>query len=140
MDSDVVAGRLTTRSGRQGLALIFLAALAALTMAIAAPAQAAPNVGTAWGANKEGQLGDGTTEGPEKCGAEAHACSTTPVAVSNLSGVTAVSAGGGETETSAWGLALLEDGTVMAWGRNVDKELGNGTTTNSDVPVAVKGR
>jgi alpha-tubulin suppressor-like RCC1 family protein len=124
---------------RRGSALILVAILASLTMAITASAQAAPIVVKAWGANSDGQLGDGTTEGPEKCGSEPQACSTTPVEVSKLTGVTEMSAGGGETENSGWGLALLENGTVMAWGRNADKELGNGTQPNSDVPVAVNG-
>jgi hypothetical protein len=34
---------------------------------------------------------------------------------------------------------LLADGTVMAWGQNSSGELGNGTTTDSNVPVAVSG-
>ena len=36
-------------------------------------------------------------------------------------------------------LALKSNGTVWAWGNNVDGELGNGTTTNSNVPIAVAG-
>jgi alpha-tubulin suppressor-like RCC1 family protein len=124
---------------RRGSALILAAIVATLTMAMTASAQAAPIVAKAWGANSDGQLGDGTTEGPEKCGSEPQACSTTPVEVSKLTGVTEMSAGGGETENSGWGLALLENGTVMAWGRNADKELGNGTQPNSDVPLVVSG-
>ncbi len=34
--------------------------------------------------------------------------------------------------------ALLEDGTVRCWGRNADGELGNGSTLESKVPVAVR--
>jgi Regulator of chromosome condensation (RCC1) repeat len=34
-------------------------------------------------------------------------------------------------------LAVLKNGTVMAWGYNEKGELGDGTETNSDVPVAV---
>jgi alpha-tubulin suppressor-like RCC1 family protein len=48
-----------------------------------------------------------------------------------LSGVKAIAAGG------ALALALLSDGTVVAWGGNSGGQLGNGTFTNSDVPVQV---
>jgi hypothetical protein len=114
--------------------------VAALTMAIAAPAQATPNTAKAWGSNKSGQLGNGTTEGPEKCIRERElvGCSATPVEVSKLSGVTAISGGGG-FQGAAHSLALLENGTVMAWGENNVGQLGTGTETSSDVPVAVKG-
>ena len=54
--------------------------------------------------------------------------------VKGLSGVTAISAGGRD------GLALLSNGTVMAWGSNTVGELGNGSTVaDSDVPVPVRG-
>jgi alpha-tubulin suppressor-like RCC1 family protein len=117
--------------------LVLAAIVAALSMAIAAPAQAhAPNLAKAWGINTRGELGDGTTTGPEKCGPPEmqEACSTTPVAVSGLSGVVAV-AGGPVASFSNVGLALLEGGTVMAWGGG---NLGNGKGQSvSDVPVAV---
>jgi alpha-tubulin suppressor-like RCC1 family protein len=77
----------------------------------------------AWGANKSGQLGDGGTNE-----------SDVPVAVTSLGGaVTKISAGG------EFNLALLANGKVMAWGRNEFGELGDGSTTNSDVPVPVQG-
>jgi Regulator of chromosome condensation (RCC1) repeat len=123
---------------RRGPTLILAAIIAALTMATASSAQATTNVGKAWGRNASGELGDGTTTGPETCGPFASPCSTVPVAVSKLSGVTAVAAGGTEVG-GVHGLALLEGGTVMAWGANSSGQLGNGTTTNSDVPVAVSG-
>jgi alpha-tubulin suppressor-like RCC1 family protein len=85
----------------------------------------------AWGENDFGQLGNGTTTGPSSCNGQA--CGRTPVEVSALSGVTAVAAGGSHS------LALLSNGTVMAWGENNFGQLGDGTTTNSDVPVAVSG-
>jgi alpha-tubulin suppressor-like RCC1 family protein len=90
----------------------------------------------AWGLNGSGQLGDGTTEGPESCGSingEPLYCSRTPVPVSGLSNVAAISAGGNHS------LALLNDGTVKAWGANSNGQLGIGTTSGSDVPVAVSG-
>jgi hypothetical protein len=93
-----------------------------------------------WGENSSGELGNGTTTGPETCantnplfGGDV-ACSTTPVAVSGLSGVTAISAGGAGSAC-----ALLSSGTVDCWGANTFGELGNGTTTSSSVPVAVSG-
>jgi alpha-tubulin suppressor-like RCC1 family protein len=76
----------------------------------------------AWGANGDGQLGDGTTTNRD-----------VPVAVSGLTGVIAVGAGG------AHSLALLSNGTVMAWGANEWGQLGDGTTKDRHVPVAVGG-
>jgi alpha-tubulin suppressor-like RCC1 family protein len=85
----------------------------------------------AWGDNYNGQLGDGTKAGPETC--DGKPCSTVPVPVSGLTGVTAVSAG--------WvhSLALLSDGSVMAWGEGPDGQLGNGTAGESDIPVEASG-
>jgi alpha-tubulin suppressor-like RCC1 family protein len=82
----------------------------------------------AWGYNLFGQVGDGSTTN-----------SDAPTAVAGvggsgtLSGVTAIAAG------SYHSLALGAGGTVDAWGYNPDGELGNGSTTNSDVPVTVEG-
>ena len=52
--------------------------------------------------------------------------------VQGLTGVTAIAAG------SLFSLALLANGTVMAWGDNREGALGDGTLRNSSVPVAVK--
>jgi YD repeat-containing protein len=87
----------------------------------------------AWGDNSGGQLGDGTTTGPEKCEEERVACSTFPVEVKELTNVKAIAEGGTHS------LALLENGTVMAWGENYDGQLGDGNQTSTDTPVAVKG-
>jgi hypothetical protein len=84
-----------------------------------------------WGWNEFGQLGDGTSSGPERC--NNMACSRTPVTVSGLSGVTAVSAGNDHS------LALLSGGTVMSWGLNQYGQLGNGSTNGSSAPVSVTG-
>jgi len=85
----------------------------------------------AWGANSEGQLGQGSHSGPESCGV---ACSKTPLTVPGLSGVTAISARGNHV------LALLENGTVEAWGgSNGHGQIGDGTTVEKDSPVAVGG-
>ena len=74
----------------------------------------------AWGANGEGQLGDGTTTSR-----------LTPVQVANLTNVTAIAAGG------AHSLALKADGGVWAWGRNAEGQLGDGTLTRRVRPVRV---
>ena len=79
-----------------------------------------------WGWNNYGQLGiNSTTE------------SEVPVQVEDstgttfLTGVTAIAAG-------EWhSLALTSTGAVWAWGYNGNGELGNGTTTNSSLPVQV---
>jgi len=81
----------------------------------------------AWG-NNGGQLGNGTTTN-----------SPVPVKVKGvggtgeLSGIKTISAG------TSYSLALGNDGSVYAWGSNYYGQLGNGTTTNSSVPVKVKG-
>lgn len=79
----------------------------------------------AWGANGlEGALGDG------KGGREEH--SSTPVTVSGLAGVEAIAA------NDRGGSALLQNGTVEAWGWNEYGTLGNGSSAEeSDVPVTV---
>jgi hypothetical protein len=79
----------------------------------------------AWGRNNEGQLGDGTTTQRN-----------TPVQVS---GLTDVAAGVGRRARLAGGdlhsLAAKRNGTVWAWGRNHQGQLGDGTTTNRLTPV-----
>ncbi len=97
----------------------------------------------AWGVNGDGELGDGTDAGPETCPSEGSPCSKTPVTVCEvaatscspgvhaLTGVTAISAGFRRH------LALLGNGEVRAWGYNHQGQLGNASTANADVPVAV---
>ncbi|MEU1626150.1 hypothetical protein ABZ746_12655 [Streptomyces sp. NPDC020096] len=84
----------------------------------------------AWGNNTFGQLGDGTTIGR-----------TTPVRVCAvgqtapctrfLTGVRAIAAG------LSHSLALLNNGTVVAWGANASGQVGDGTTINRLTPVRV---
>jgi alpha-tubulin suppressor-like RCC1 family protein len=79
----------------------------------------------AWGVNESGQLGNGSTTS-----------SSVPVLVNQtgvLNGKTVVSVFAGGRHS----LAVCADGTVVAWGNNSTGQLGDGTTTNSSVPVSV---
>jgi alpha-tubulin suppressor-like RCC1 family protein len=81
-----------------------------------------------WGGNSFGQLGNGTTlKGTPGTGSDV------PVIVPGLSGVVAIAAGGGGD------VALLNNGTVVAWGENKQGQLGDGTTLEKDVPTPVRG-
>ncbi len=76
-----------------------------------------------WGANDYGQLGNGTTTD-----------SDVPVAVTGITHARAISTDGGNGYC-----VVLTTGGVDCWGWNAYGQLGNGTTTDSDVPVAVTG-
>jgi len=76
-----------------------------------------------WGANYDGQLGDGTRTDR-----------VTPVNVSGLSsGVTALAAGGNHT------CALLDGGGIKCWGDNWYGQGGDGTIEHHSTPVDVSG-
>jgi alpha-tubulin suppressor-like RCC1 family protein len=84
-----------------------------------------------WGRNDEGQLGNGTTDGPDYCYSGV-SCSVAPTNVSSLgSGIAAVTAGGGHA------CALTAAGGVECWGANYAGQLGSGTNTMSTTPLQV---
>ncbi len=81
----------------------------------------------AWGSNSSGQLGNGNTTQENL-----------PVLVdvaggSALAGKTVVAVAAGSNHS----LALCSTGKVVTWGANGSGQLGNGSSTNSSIPVAV---
>ena len=77
-----------------------------------------------WGANHNGELGDGSATDSRR-----------PVDVVSLSsGVVTISAGRGYT------CARTAAGAAKCWGFNGDGRLGDGSTTNSPTPVDVVGQ
>jgi alpha-tubulin suppressor-like RCC1 family protein len=76
----------------------------------------------AWGDNRYGQLGLGST-----------VSRATPAVVDGLSGVRALAAAADHS------LALMDDGSVWAWGRNAAGALGDGTQTDRLLPQRVAG-
>lgn len=76
----------------------------------------------AWGNNKDGQLGDGTTTNQP-----------IPVVVQGLQNVVDVSAGYSHS------LAVTADGAVWGWGKNDLGQVGDGSTTNRTQPTKVGG-
>ena len=70
----------------------------------------------AWGANADGQLGDGT-----------NLQRITPVQAIGLSSIDAIDAGFNHS------VALSSDGTVWVWGRNSEAQLGDGATTDRNI-------
>ena len=95
-----------------------------------------------WGANGLGQLGEGSSEGPQRCAAGG-ACAASAVPVHGLAGARAIAVGADHA------CALLAAGAVDCWGYNFAAELGIGTSSGvrrcaagawcATSPVAVDG-
>ncbi|MCL5037450.1 MAG: hypothetical protein M1269_10110 [Chloroflexi bacterium] len=80
----------------------------------------------AWGCNETGQLGDGTDVDKN-----------TPIQVKGLDGIGYLTDVIAIAEGDLHSLALKADGTVWAWGYNYNGQLGDGTTTNKNIPIQV---
>jgi alpha-tubulin suppressor-like RCC1 family protein len=76
----------------------------------------------AWGADSDGQLGDGGTTN-----------SSVPVPVHLPAGIRVIAVSAG----TDYSLALTSDGRVLAWGADFVGQLGDGGTTDSSVPALV---
>ena len=77
-----------------------------------------------WGSNEFNQLGNSTN-------AWTITANSTPLSVLNITNAIAIASGSNHC------LALLNDNTVRAWGRNTDGQLGNSSTTSTFTPVTV---
>jgi alpha-tubulin suppressor-like RCC1 family protein len=84
-----------------------------------------------WGLNFNGQLGIGTTNGPELCAEGSNPCSTSPVAV--IGGLTFAMVSAGASHTCA----VTAAGAAYCWGANTSGQLGDSTTAQRTSPVAV---
>lgn len=78
----------------------------------------------AWGLNDSGQLGDGGTT----------TVSNVPEQIGSDTNWVAVSA---SNSAPSYSIALKSDGTLWAWGDNAYGELGDGTTTSTNVPEQI---
>src|SRR5206468_8325032 len=80
-----------------------------------------------------GQLGMGSTDGPQHCYPYGDACSTVPVTVSGGLTFSTLSVGGRHA------CGLTTSGAAYCWGFNSVGQLGDGSNNSSSVPVPVSG-
>jgi len=76
-----------------------------------------------WGSGVFGNLGNGASQ-----------TSLTPVQVTGITNASRISAG-----SSSHACAILLDGGLRCWGANGNGQLGNGGTSNSNLPVVPEG-
>ena len=122
-----------SRVRRGAFGLVLAAIVSVLTMTAAALAAPPPNRAMSWGWNAWGRLANGVDTYHESYESELPFWLAAPVCAAETVGscpsgpylneVSAVSAGGSQ------GMALLSNGTVMAWGENTYGQLGDGTNS-----------
>lgn len=119
----VLVSTAAGQSALEGRSVISLSAGGAHNLALCADGAI-----VAWGANHAGQLGDDSTTDRYQ-----PVLVNAAVGVSSLAGkvVTSIAAGGSHS------LALCDDGSISAWGKNINGQLGDTTNTDQDAPVAV---
>jgi alpha-tubulin suppressor-like RCC1 family protein len=128
--SGVTSGpiRVTTNGGTSTNTLTFNILIAPVSLTAGSAHSCAVLADTTmkcWGLNTNGQLGDGTT-----------LQKTSPVAVTGLTTVSSAAAG---TSFTCAVLTAGATGTIKCWGLNTNGQLGDGTTVQKTLPVAVTG-
>lgn len=89
----------------------------------------------AWGNNASGQLGDGTITEYYSNSSNKKTDNDKLSPVKIMDGV--ISASVSPAVTSAYTLAVKKDGSLWAWGRNTNGELGDGTAEDRLIPVKI---
>ena len=84
----------------------------------------------AWGKNHFGEIGDGTYTGVQP-GTTTYANNDKLTPVKIMDNVTFISAGDDHS------MAIKKDGSLWAWGKNTDGQLGDGTIVNRTTPVKI---
>src|SRR6185436_5383655 len=84
----------------------------------------------AWGDNTTNRLGSGLSTFSNCGSTQSFSCA--PVQVVGIANAVAIATSGDASHS----LALLADGTVVAWGNNANGQIGNDTTSTS-VPTPV---
>lgn len=85
-----------------------------------------------WGSNRWGNLGTGSTVGPDRCEVLRQACSTEPVEVAGIADATYIDAGGGYQDGAEHTCAVVAGGGVKCWGSNRSGQLGTGAVDGPD--------
>jgi len=91
-----------------------------------------------WGENKYGQLGDGT-QSDSGIPLTVVGLGSVPMGTNTITPTPAVTGALAVSVSMRFSCALISGGGVKCWGDNSDWELGNGSNTNSTVPVSVNG-
>jgi alpha-tubulin suppressor-like RCC1 family protein len=125
-------GNGSTVDSRTLVVVTGLTAVTALSLGLGHSCAVSAGQVRCWGDNSSAQLGATTTA---TCGTMRAACSSVPLAVAGLSGVTGVALG------SSHSCALLATGTVWCWGSNNQGQLGVNPVglPSSRTPVMVTG-
>ena len=126
---DGVLGNASTRSNSKPTAVVGLPSAARVTALTSSWEGSGALLSNGsyydWGYNAAGQLGNGSTSN-----------SDVPMEVKMPTAVRQVFQGGSGA-TNGQSIAILANGSVWAWGDNNKGQLGDGSRTDSDVPVPV---